>query len=104
MGIIQNDGVVCTCGQRIQTASISVQVENAIRAHIARYYQGTLVCSDCNEKTRSMSVYGRRCVSKERCRGEMKLDVSRLDQRDLRPDLEPFVLANSTPIRSFTTS
>jgi DNA polymerase alpha subunit A len=23
-----------------------------------------------------MSVYGRRCVSKERCRGEMKLDVS----------------------------
>lgn len=72
---IQNDGITCTCGHIQNTASVQVQTENQLRAHITKYYEGVLGCSDCGEKTRSLSVYAKRCVSRPNCKGEMRLQV-----------------------------
>jgi hypothetical protein len=78
MGSIDNEGVKCgNCGKVQSAAGMAMQVENRIRAHINRYYENTLVCSDCEVRTRMMGVYGRRCVSKVGCRGEMRPEVSR---------------------------
>lgn len=74
-GNIQNEGISCACGQIQSTGSVSVQVELQLRAHISKYYEAVLGCSDCGEKTRSMSVYGKRCVARPNCRGEMRVQV-----------------------------
>ncbi|KAJ9107960.1 hypothetical protein QFC20_003645 [Naganishia adeliensis] len=75
-GNIQNEGISCTCGQLQSTGSVSVQVELQLRAHISKYYEAVLCCSDCGEKTRSMSVYGKRCISRPNCRGEMRVQYT----------------------------
>lgn len=60
-------GVACpapACGATISTLSIVAQVETAIRAQTARYYEGWLVCDDvsCGNRTRQISVAGTRCL------------------------------------------
>jgi DNA polymerase alpha subunit A len=78
---VQAIGVVCpACQAVVPPPSISVQLENAIRAHVSRYYLGWTQCDGegCGARTRMMSVYGRRCLGfeKEGCRGTVKLEVS----------------------------
>jgi hypothetical protein len=84
-GNIQNEGISCACGQIQSTGSVSVQVELQLRAHISKYYEAVLGCSDCGEKSRSMSVYGKRCVSRPNCRGEMRVQVSTVGRQGRAP-------------------
>lgn len=77
--LIIPSGVVCansSCSAPITAASLQTQLEIQIRAHIARFYQGWMVCDDvvCGKRTRMMRVYGRRCLS-EGCRGLMSFEV-----------------------------
>lgn len=57
--------------------SLQVQLEVQIRKHVARYYEGWLVCDDsvCGYRTRMMRVYGRKCLRSE-CRGTTSYEVS----------------------------
>ncbi|KAL5407895.1 hypothetical protein PMIN03_006864 [Paraphaeosphaeria minitans] len=62
-----HNGVTCPkaeCKQVLATLSIVAQLESAIRQTVASYYAGTLKCNDpdCTCTTRSMSVYGHRCL------------------------------------------
>ena len=61
-----------SCAAPIGLASLQTQLEVQIRAHIARYYDGWMVCDDevCGNRTRMMRVYGKRCL-REGCRGAM---------------------------------
>ncbi|KAF8141953.1 hypothetical protein EV363DRAFT_1468612 [Boletus edulis] len=63
--LLQSSGPICPgCNHPFGQASLQTQLEVQIRACIARYYQAWIVCDDttCGHRTRSMSVYGRRCV------------------------------------------
>ena len=66
----------------MNAASILVQLEVQIREHINRYYERWLVCNDptCGNRTRMMSVYGRRCL-RDGCRGNVVYEVHRLIKR-----------------------
>lgn len=57
--------------------SLQTQLEVQIRACIGRYYEGWTVCEDamCGHRTRSMSVYGRRCV-RPRCQAKVRFEYS----------------------------
>ena len=60
-------GITCpepSCGKVFKTITIVAQVEHAIRNLTSSYYDGWLVCDDpsCGTRTRSMSVYGHRCL------------------------------------------
>ena len=60
-------GIICpspTCGTLFRTLALVAQVEHAIRTLTNQYYEGWLVCDDpsCGNRTRSMSVYGHRCL------------------------------------------
>jgi DNA polymerase alpha subunit A len=75
-------GVVCpSCGAVLSTLSVVAQVEAAIRAQTARYYEGWLVCDDssCGMRTRQMSVYGTRCLGPKGhardCLGRMRYEI-----------------------------
>ncbi|RSH90080.1 DNA-directed DNA polymerase alpha catalytic subunit pol1 [Saitozyma podzolica] len=78
---IQPIGVVCpACTSVVPAPSIAVQLENAIRSHISRYYLGWTVCDGddgCGARTRMMGVYGRRCLGMERegCKGTVRLEI-----------------------------
>ncbi|ORY24867.1 hypothetical protein BCR39DRAFT_312260 [Naematelia encephala] len=79
--MVQPIGVVCpACSSVLPTASIAVQVENQIRAHISKYYLGWTVCDaeDCGARTRMMGVYGRRCLglAKAGCKGTIRLEYT----------------------------
>ena len=79
--MIQPSGITCpSCSGTYHTASLAVQLENSIRAHISKYYLGYTVCDDdaCGARTRMMGVYGKRCLGlvKDGCRGTVKLEVS----------------------------
>jgi DNA polymerase alpha subunit A len=74
-------GAACaSCGVVMSTLSIVAQVEAAIRAQTARYYEGWLVCDDssCGMRTRQMSVYGTRCMGPKGlardCLGRMRYE------------------------------
>jgi len=58
-------------------ASLQVQLEAQIREHIGKYYEGWTVCDDptCGNRTRSMGVYGRRCL-RQGCRGTVAFEYS----------------------------
>lgn len=59
------NGINClTCGFDFPLLRITSQLEVTIRAHIALYYAGWLVCDDpaCGVTTRQISVYGKRCI------------------------------------------
>ncbi|KAI9235463.1 MAG: DNA polymerase family B-domain-containing protein [Podila humilis] len=66
-------GLQCPeCKVVAQPASAGIQLTNAIRKYIQKYYQGWVVCDDqgCRNRTRMVSVAGRRCLV-EGCRGSM---------------------------------
>ena len=70
-------GLVCpSCEAPLVEGSLEVQLEVQIRKHVARYYEGWLVCDDgvCGCRTRMMRVYGRKCLRPE-CRGTMSYEV-----------------------------
>lgn len=78
--LITPTGVICSnsaCAVPITAASLQTQLEIQVRAHIAKFYQGWMVCDDvvCGKRTRMMRVYGRRCLSPG-CRGIMSFEVS----------------------------
>lgn len=76
--MVQHTGAVCpACGYVHPTVSLKTQLEVQIRARIAQYYQGWTICEDptCAHRTRSMGVYGWRCV-KPGCRGTVRLEYT----------------------------
>lgn len=76
--ILQPSGPICpACNHSFGQASLQTQLEVQIRACIARYYQGWTICDDatCGNRTRSMNVYGRRCV-RSGCRGTIRFEYS----------------------------
>ncbi|KAK0637379.1 hypothetical protein B0T17DRAFT_108523 [Bombardia bombarda] len=79
-------GVACTtCGATLSTLSVVAQVEAAIRAQTAKYYEGWMVCDDssCGMRTRQMSVYGTRCMGPKGlardCLGRMRYEMGERD-------------------------
>ena len=66
-------GIACThCKNLLPVPSIIAQVEYQLRQSVAKYYDAWLVCDDssCANRTRQMSVYGKRCLgSTGRARG-----------------------------------
>ncbi|KKZ63758.1 DNA polymerase alpha subunit A [[Emmonsia] crescens] len=79
------NGLVCpnsTCGKSFAVISIVAQLESQIRAQTSKYYEGWLVCDDssCGNRTRQMSVYGRRCLGPrgraEGCLGRMGFEYT----------------------------
>ena len=80
-GISEAQKTVCPdCTKPLPVASISIQLENQIRACISRYYLGWTICDGdgCGARTRSMGVYGRRCLGliKDGCKGTVKLEYT----------------------------
>jgi hypothetical protein len=53
-------------------------VESQIREYISKYYEGWTICDDptCNNRTRQMGVYGKRCLkAPSGCRGNLTFEV-----------------------------
>lgn len=76
--ILQPSGPICpACNNELGEASLQTQLEVQIRAYIGRYYEGWTICDDatCGHRTRSMGVYGRRCV-RPGCRGTVQFEYS----------------------------
>ena len=78
-------GIICPaegCGKLFRTISLVAQVEHAIRVLASEYYEAWLVCDDpsCGARTRSMSVYGHRCLGSsglaQGCLGRMGWEKS----------------------------
>jgi DNA polymerase alpha subunit A len=64
---LANDGFKCpvsSCGTYLTPLSVAAQLDCQVKAHIARYYAGWLVCDEptCGQRTRQMCVYGHRCL------------------------------------------
>jgi DNA polymerase alpha subunit A len=79
-------GLTCpNCSATLSTLSVVAQVEAAVRAAAARYYEGWLVCDEatCGNRTRQMSVYGTRCLGPKGhardCLGRMRYEVGERD-------------------------
>ncbi|ORY69962.1 uncharacterized protein BCR38DRAFT_384527 [Pseudomassariella vexata] len=79
-------GVSCPiCSAHIPNLSIVTQVEAAIRAQTAQYYEAWLVCDDtsCGHRTRQMSVYGGKCLGPKGlasgCLGRMRYEYGERD-------------------------
>jgi len=79
-------GLTCpSCSAVLPTLSVVAQVEAAVRAAAARYYEGWLVCDEatCGNRTRQMSVYGTRCLGPKGhardCLGRMRYEVGERD-------------------------
>ncbi|TFK23220.1 DNA polymerase alpha catalytic subunit [Coprinopsis marcescibilis] len=78
VALLKASGVSClSCEKPITGASLQVQLEGQIRAHIAKYYEGWAVCDEqtCSNRTRSMGIYGRRCL-KAGCKGRVSFEYS----------------------------
>lgn len=76
--MLQPHGLVCEqCGLALPIASLSVQLEMAIRRHISRYYAGWQVCNEpsCGVRTRMVGVYASRCLA-GRCKGKVAAEYS----------------------------
>lgn len=80
---VRPEGIVCAaerCQRVFSTISVVAQLEHAIRVHTARYYSAWLVCDECGNRTRQMSVYGRRCLGPRGtatgCRGKMAYEMT----------------------------
>ncbi|KAF7726453.1 DNA-directed DNA polymerase alpha catalytic subunit pol1 [Apophysomyces ossiformis] len=79
---INETTVQCTlqcnaCQKTMDFFSVRMQLVAMIRSVIRRYYHGWLICEDdtCGQRTRMMSVFGRRCLS-EGCHGAMKREYT----------------------------
>lgn len=77
------NGLICTsCHKDIPLFSIISSVERLLRTEITRYYEGWVKCNDgsCGNRTRQISVYGKRCIGKDgcarSCRGVMAYEYS----------------------------
>ncbi|PCH44462.1 hypothetical protein WOLCODRAFT_105176 [Wolfiporia cocos MD-104 SS10] len=71
-------GPTCpACHTTLGRASLQVQLEAQIRAHVGKYYEGWTVCDDptCGNRTRMMGVYGRRCL-RQGCAGHVAFEYS----------------------------
>ncbi|GMK53505.1 hypothetical protein CspeluHIS016_0100910 [Cutaneotrichosporon spelunceum] len=80
---LRRQGIVClSCSASVPFPSVALQLENAVRGFISKYYLGWTVCDadDCGARTRAMSVYGRRCLgfNKPGCKGVVHLEYSDL--------------------------
>jgi DNA polymerase alpha subunit A len=76
--LLLSSGPTCpACKTPMSSASLQVQLEAQIRAHIARYYEGWMICNDptCGMRTRMMGVYPRNCLRVE-CTGKVMFEVS----------------------------
>jgi len=76
--ILQASGPTCPgCQTAFSTPSLQVQLVAQIREHISKYYEGWTICDDptCGNRTRMMSVYGRRCL-RPGCRGTVAFEYS----------------------------
>lgn len=73
------------CGAPLPLASIAVQLELAMRAHISRYYEGWTECTEpsCGAATRMTGVYSGRCLVAG-CRGKV---VPQYSDKDLYTQL-----------------
>lgn len=78
-------GISCSnaeCKQPFSKITIVAQLESQIRTQTFHYYEGWLRCDDesCGNRTRSMSVYGHRCLGPsgkaEGCQGHMSFEYS----------------------------
>ncbi|WOO77500.1 DNA polymerase alpha catalytic subunit [Vanrija pseudolonga] len=74
VAVLRPKGVQCAlCEAAVHPASVAIQMETQIRSYISKYYLGWTVCDGdgCNARTRSMGVYGRRCLGfvKPDCKG-----------------------------------
>ncbi|KAI6139794.1 hypothetical protein BKA82DRAFT_955077 [Pisolithus tinctorius] len=79
--VLQPTGPAClACSSQFPTISLQTQLEVQIRARIAQYYLAWLICGDstCANRTRSMKVYGRRCL-RLGCEGIMRYEYSDAD-------------------------
>ncbi|TFK39510.1 DNA polymerase alpha catalytic subunit [Crucibulum laeve] len=76
--ILTNSGAKCpACQNSISLGSLEMQLETHIREYISKYYEGWTICNDptCGNRTRMMSVYGRRCL-RPGCRGTVAFEYS----------------------------
>ncbi|ORX91154.1 hypothetical protein K493DRAFT_409457 [Basidiobolus meristosporus CBS 931.73] len=73
--VVQDSSVVSgfkcpnpSCGKYASLGSLAAQLKLAIRTHISQYNEGWLVCEDpqCGHRSKSMSVYGRRCLMRHK--------------------------------------
>lgn len=78
-------GIHCSnpdCAVPFRTLTLVAQLETQLRALCAKYYDAWLVCDEptCGARTRSMSVYGHRCLGPQGlakgCLGRMGFEVS----------------------------
>jgi DNA polymerase alpha subunit A len=78
-------GLVCpnqACAKPFSMITVVAQVERQIRAQTSKYYEGWLICDDtaCGNRTRQISVYGRRCLGPrgraEGCLGHMSYEYT----------------------------
>lgn len=82
---VSTDGISCAntaCGKPITVTSVVAQLEYQIRSLTTKYYDAWLVCDDtqCGNRTRQMSVYGKRCLGPKGhangCRGIMSYEYT----------------------------
>ncbi|KAF4550833.1 DNA polymerase family B-like protein 1 [Elsinoe fawcettii] len=80
---VTNNGIVCprsSCGAALSTMALTSQLESQIRSHTSRYQAAWLQCDEatCGNRTRQMSVYGRRCLGPKGlahgCTGKMSYE------------------------------
>ena len=85
---VSHDGIKCPntgCGKILQTISVVAQLESSIRQMLASYYAGHVLCDDpqCSNRTRSISVYGHRCLGPKGlakdCLGKMSYEIKERD-------------------------
>ncbi|KTW27076.1 hypothetical protein T552_02568 [Pneumocystis carinii B80] len=71
------EGIFCICGRKFPIYTISAQLESQIRNQNDIYYNAWLLCDDpsCANRTRQISVYGKRCSIKN-CQGQMHFEYS----------------------------
>ena len=69
---MSSHGLWCpSCRNSFSVSTVAAQIDNQLRAFVHTYYEGWLVCDDsaCQNRTRQMSVYGKRCLQPA-CRGQ----------------------------------
>ncbi|KAH7105955.1 DNA polymerase family B-domain-containing protein [Auriculariales sp. MPI-PUGE-AT-0066] len=66
------------CKEELGLVSMQVQLENFIRHQIQSYYEGWTICQDstCQNETRMMGVYAKRCLKE--CKGQVVMQYSDL--------------------------
>ncbi|WVQ83810.1 hypothetical protein IAT38_005954 [Cryptococcus sp. DSM 104549] len=78
---VTSAGVICAlCKTPIHPASIQLQLENALREYISKYYLHWAVCDGegCGVRTRSMMSYGETCLGLKvtGCRGKIRYEYT----------------------------